>query len=95
MKVDRIKTIRLLVLIALISYLIWVFDRVLFWGLLSDDSRRLAILDGYGAVVHQPKHMYLGWVFLSVMSYMGIYFFRKWGGVLLRGRSEFCVSLSG
>jgi hypothetical protein len=58
-----------------------MFNRLLLWKYLDEDVQRLLAVDGYGSIF--PEHSYIPWVILSLLSYVGIFFLRRWARDLL------------
>lgn len=75
------KIIRTLVVISFLSYLVSIFNRMLLWQYLDEDIQRLLKVDGYGAIF--SEHAYIPWAVLSLLSYAGIFFLRRWARDLL------------
>jgi hypothetical protein len=75
--------IRTLVIISALSYVIWVFGRLVLWQHFDENVQRLLDADGYGTKLPEHEFAYVPWVFISLLSYMGLLLFRRWGRDLL------------
>lgn len=75
------KVIKTLVIVSMLSYLASMFNRLLLWDYLDEDIQRLLAVDSYGTIF--PEYAYIPWVALSLLSYVGIFFLRRWARDLL------------
>jgi len=72
-----------MVAISTVTYLTWVFGRIIFWEYIEPDMRRLLEVDGFGARIPEFDYAYIFWIAMSLASYAGIWLLRRWGRDLL------------
>lgn len=75
--------IRGVVIVSVLAYALWMFCRNLFWDVVADDVKLVLRAEGMGASLPEYEYAYLIWMALSGISYLGIWFFKKWGVRLL------------
>jgi hypothetical protein len=81
--VSKKNVIRALIVISAMSYTIWVFGRLVLWPYFDENVQRLLDVDGYGAMLPEYEFAYVPWVSVSLLSYIGLFFLRRWGRDLL------------
>lgn len=81
--VSKKNVVRALVIISALSYVIWVFGRLVLWQYLDENVQRLLDVDGYGTMIPEHDFAYVPWVFVSLLSYVGLFLLRRWGRDLL------------
>ena len=81
--VSKKNVIRSLVIISALSYVIWVFGRIVLWQYLDENVQRLLDVDGYGTMIPEHDFAYVPWVSVSLLSYLGLFLLRRWGRDLL------------
>lgn len=75
--------IRSLTVVSLCSYCIWIFYRWAFWDWLDADLQQLLHFDALGSYIPSTNYTYLPFFAASVISYVGIFFIKRWGLNLL------------
>lgn len=78
-----ILTIRVLAIVSLCSYLIWLFYRLFFYEGMPPNLQHVIQFDGIESVVPSTNYTYIVFLVLSLVSYVGIFFNRLWGMKLL------------
>ncbi|MDX9740894.1 MAG: hypothetical protein RBT81_06915 [Gammaproteobacteria bacterium] len=79
--VSKKMVIKFLVVISVLFYFAWVFNRIFLWEYLDEDLQKILVVDGYGT--RFSEHAYILWVVLTLLSYSGIFFLRRWARDLL------------
>jgi len=80
---NRKATIRVLTLISALSYVIWVFGRLVLWQDFDENVQMILDADGYGAILPEHEYAYIPWISISLLSYVGLFLLRPWGRNLL------------
>ena len=58
--------------------MLFVFFRDFYWSFFDDGIRRLLEMDGYGAIISWPDKLFFLILFVNILCYIGLFFFRKW-----------------